>query len=67
MILVPPKLHSNYMGTTVYHGPNVIGLWWPALISGLVAIGVDGTPRFIAAGVRTAYHTAFRTCSANGY
>ena len=36
-------------------------------MSGLVAIGVDGTPRFIAAGVRTAYHTAFRTCSANGY
>ena len=27
MDLVPTKSHSNYMGTTVYHGPNVIGLW----------------------------------------
>lgn len=34
MNLVPTKSHSNYMGTTVYHGPNVIGLWWPALNSG---------------------------------
>ncbi|MCH9308643.1 hypothetical protein [Escherichia coli] len=34
MNLVPTKSHSNYMGTTVYHGPNVIGLWWPVLISG---------------------------------
>ncbi|AWZ98973.1 hypothetical protein [Enterobacter hormaechei] len=24
------------MGTTVYHGPNVIGLWWPVLNSGLL-------------------------------
>ena len=24
MNLVPTKSHSNYMGTTVYHGPNVI-------------------------------------------
>lgn len=28
MNLVPTKSHSNYMGTTVYHGPNVIRLWW---------------------------------------
>ncbi|GAB0504976.1 hypothetical protein KU15F69_18740 [Escherichia coli] len=49
-----------------YHGPNVIGLWWPVLNSGLTAIGVDGTPRFIAAGVRTDYSTSFRTCSAMG-
>ena len=35
MNLVPTKSHSNYMGTTVYHGPNVIGLWWPVTNSGL--------------------------------
>ncbi|MBW6090521.1 hypothetical protein KZ770_11445 [Escherichia coli] len=41
-------------------------MWWPVLISGLTAIGVGGTPRFIAAGVRTDYSTSFRTCSAMG-
>jgi hypothetical protein len=35
MNLVPTKSHSNYMGTTVYHGPNVIYLWWPVLISSM--------------------------------
>lgn len=37
MNLVPTKSHSNYMGTTVYHGSNVIGLWWLVLNSSSVA------------------------------
>ncbi|RTQ12842.1 hypothetical protein [Enterobacter hormaechei] len=42
MNLVPTKSHSNYMGTTVYHGPNVIGLWWPVLISSLLRLPTAG-------------------------
>jgi hypothetical protein len=42
MNLVPTKSHSNYMGATVYHGPNVIWLWWPVLISGLLRLPTAG-------------------------
>ncbi len=37
-------------------------VWWPVLNSGLVTIGVDWTPRFIAASVLR-LELAFRTCS----
>ncbi len=37
MNLAPTKSHSNYIGTTVYHGPNVIRLWWLVLNSSSVA------------------------------
>ncbi|EHB7665309.1 hypothetical protein JV483_003235 [Escherichia coli] len=55
MNLVPTKSHSNYMGTTVYHGPNVIWLWWPVLNSGLL----DGTDQTLCGyTAHTIYHCA---------
>ncbi|MCU4039414.1 hypothetical protein N8Y23_00555 [Enterobacter hormaechei subsp. xiangfangensis] len=32
------KVTQQLMGTTVYHGPNVIWLWWPVLNSGLAGL-----------------------------